>query len=98
MGWGLTILMFFGDKSLGPGWAQAQAQGLFALGKPLLAADRPADAYRLLFESLHHDPTHAEATKILALPKGPARKPRATLARSRQGQLGWPARPASLAR
>ena len=71
---------------------QAQAQGLFALVNPLLAADRPAEAYRLLFEILHHDPTHAEATKILALPKGPARKPRATLARSRQGQLGWPAR------
>ena len=71
---------------------QAQAQGLFALVNPLLAADQAAEAYRLLFEILHYDPTHAAAAKILALPKGPTRKPRATLARSRQGRLGWPAR------
>jgi hypothetical protein len=71
---------------------QAHAQRLFALINPLLASDRPVEAYQLLFEILDHDPTHLQASKIVALPKVPARKPRATLARKRQAQLGWPAR------
>ena len=71
---------------------QAHAQRLFELVNPLLASDRTAQAYQLIFEILYHDPMHAQANKIVALPKFPARKPRATLARSRHAQLGWPAR------
>ena len=71
---------------------QAQAQRLFALINPLLAADRPVEAYQLLFEILYYDPTHLQASKIVTLSKMPARKPRVTLARKRHAQLGWPAR------
>ena len=71
---------------------QRQAQELFALVEPLVAANQSGQAYQLLFEVLHEDPAHAQAAKILGLPKGAARKPRATLGRVRLARLGWAAR------
>ena len=46
-----------------------QAERLFAQAKTQLEADRPAIAYRLLFEVLHEDPDHAEARRILGYGK-----------------------------
>ena len=71
---------------------QAHAQQLFALVEPLLAADQPGQAYQLLFEVLHADPTHDQAAKIVALPKTPARKPRVVAGRARHARLKWAAR------
>jgi hypothetical protein len=71
---------------------QAHAQQLFALVEPLLAADQPGQAYQLLFEVLHVDPTHDQAAKIVALPKTPARKPRVSSGRARHARLKWAAR------
>ncbi|MEX2025746.1 MAG: hypothetical protein WEH44_00570, partial [Pirellulaceae bacterium] len=42
-----------------------QAARLLEQAKSELATDRPARAYRLLFEVLHEDPGHAEARRIL---------------------------------
>ena len=46
-----------------------QAAQLFDQTKDELAADRPAKAYRLLFEVLREDPDHAEARRILGYEK-----------------------------
>jgi hypothetical protein len=46
-----------------------QAERLFEQARSELAADRPALAYRLLFEVLHEDPNHAEARRILGYEK-----------------------------
>jgi hypothetical protein len=46
-----------------------QAVRLLEEAKAELAADRPARAYRLLFEILHEDPDHAEARRILGYEK-----------------------------
>ncbi|HZL86767.1 MAG TPA: hypothetical protein VFB96_00205 [Pirellulaceae bacterium] len=49
-----------------------QAARLFEEAKSELAADRPAQAYRLLFEVLHEDPDHAGARRILGYEKLPS--------------------------
>lgn len=45
------------------------AAALFEQARRELAADRPAQAYRLLFEVLREDPGHAEARRILGYEK-----------------------------
>jgi hypothetical protein len=46
-----------------------QAAALFELAGCELAAQRPAEAYRLLFEVLREDPDHADARRILGYTK-----------------------------
>ena len=46
-----------------------KAGRLFDEARRELAADHPAQAYRLLFEVLHEDPDHAEARRILGYEK-----------------------------
>jgi hypothetical protein len=48
---------------------RVQATRLFEQARSELAGDRPARAYRLLFEVLHEDPDHAEARRILGYEK-----------------------------
>jgi hypothetical protein len=71
---------------------QQHARELFSLVEPLLASNRPGQAYQLLFEILRDDPTHAQAARILGISREATRKPRATLGRTRHARLGWAAR------
>lgn len=80
-----------------------QAAQVFAAAKQQLETGNAPRAYQLVFETLHEDPDHAEARRILGYERRGSEwrfrgqeRPVATPARLPHPKLGWPARYLSL--
>ncbi len=71
-------------------WRKARteyAKGLFPLAQAALDEGRLCDSLTLIYETLHFDPTHVEALRILGSPANEA--PRAKPVRTRHPRFGW---------